>query len=449
MAWNCRQIWAHVYLDLPLLVQLFFFVRPLHGTPISPGTSETSITYTNMINSVLEGYDARLRPHYAGKALRVGVTVDVSSFDHFSDTNMEYNLTFYMHQYWTDYRLQHTSTLNQNLTLHGANVDVIWVPDTYFVNAKRSLFHTVTTENRVVYINTSGGVTYILRVSAALACNMNFDTYPMDVQKCELQVGSHGYSARDLVYYWKDGLDSVEGFSNSYLPYFSIHNRTITETSDEYAYLYFSFELHRKVAYFMIHTFIPPILIVILSWVSFWVDHRSVAARVTLGITTVLSMTNIIMNDPTTTLPKVSYSKAIDVYLIWCFMFVFAAFLECAAVTYNCYYWELRLQIPSGPDGKPLEPPDEPQEMEEAKPNGNASSRHNDARQKSGKTIFRRNLERLSQRRKPAKQYNAVKDTFSRKVLYGHTAPIDRYARVFFPVAFLILNIAYWNLYLR
>ncbi|CAH1264588.1 GABRB3 [Branchiostoma lanceolatum] len=397
------------------------------------------------------------------EALRVGVTVDVSSFDHFSDTNMEYNLTFYMHQHWTDYRLQHTSILNRNLTLHGANVDVIWVPDTYFVNAKRSRFHTVTTENRVVYINTTGGVMYILRVSAALACNMNFDTYPMDVQKCELQVGSHGYSAQDLVYYWEDGLNSVEGFSNSYLPYFSIQNRTITETSDEYAYLYFSFELHRKVAYFMIHTFIPPILIVILSWVSFWVDHRSVAARVTLGITTVLSMTNIIMNDPTTSfLPKVSYSKAIDVYLIWCFMFVFAAFLECAAVTYNCYYWELRLGNPEDIDGRPSEVTDHQQasatcwmvawsrfyEMDEVKPNGTVL-RNNGAKSKSGKTIFRRSLQRLSQRRKPKKQYNAVKDTFSRKVLYGHTAPIDRYARVVFPVAFLILNIAYWNVYLR
>ncbi|XP_066285810.1 gamma-aminobutyric acid receptor subunit beta-like [Branchiostoma lanceolatum] len=446
MAWTYYQIWAKVCLDLLLLAVV---VRQLHGTPISPGTSETSITYTNMINSLLEGYDARLRPHYAGEALRVGVTVDVSSFDHFSDTNMEYNLTFYMHQHWTDYRLQHTSILNRNLTLHGANVDVIWVPDTYFVNAKRSRFHTVTTENRVVYINTTGGVMYILRVSAALACNMNFDTYPMDVQKCELQVGSHGYSAQDLVYYWKDGLNSVEGFSNSYLPYFSIQNRTITETSDEYAYLYFSFELHRKVAYFMIHTFIPPILIVILSWVSFWVDHRSVAARVTLGITTVLSMTNIIMNDPTTSfLPKVSYSKAIDVYLIWCFMFVFAAFLECAAVTYNCYYWELRLGNPADIDGRPSEVTDHQQEMDEVKPNGTVL-RNNGAKSKSGKTIFRRSLQRLSQRRKPKKQYNAVKDTFSRKVLYGHTAPIDRYARVAFPVAFLILNIAYWNVYLR
>lgn len=52
-----------------------------------------------------------------------------------------------------------------------------------------------------------------------------------------------------------------------------------------------------------------------------------------LGITTVLTMTTI-NTHLRETLPKIPYVKAIDVYLMGCFVFVFLALLEYALVNY-------------------------------------------------------------------------------------------------------------------
>lgn len=43
--------------------------------------------------------------------------------------------------------------------------------------------------------------------------------------------------------------------------------------------------------YYLIQMYIPSLLIVILSWVSFWINMDAAPARVGLGITTVLTMT--------------------------------------------------------------------------------------------------------------------------------------------------------------
>lgn len=89
----------------------------------------------------------------------------------------------------------------------------------------------------------------------------------------------------------------------------------------------------------MFQTYLPSILIVMLSWVSFWINHEATSARVALGITTVLTMTTI-STGVRSSLPRISYVKAIDIYLVMCFVFVFAALLEYAAVNYT--YWGAR-----------------------------------------------------------------------------------------------------------
>ena len=66
-----------------------------------------------------------------------------------------------------------------------------------------------------------------------------------------------------------------------------------------------SFILRRETGYYMIQTYIPSTLIVILSWVSFWISMDAAPARTALGITTVLTMTTQ-SSGARASLPKVS-----------------------------------------------------------------------------------------------------------------------------------------------
>ena len=91
--------------------------------------------------------------------------------------------------------------------------------------------------------------------------------------------------------------------------------------------------LARSVGYYVSQVYIPALLIVVISWVPFWLDPHDHLARVTLGVTTVLTMTTLNTN-VSSDFPKISYLKAIDIYLFTCFLLVFLSLIEYAIVGY-------------------------------------------------------------------------------------------------------------------
>merc|ERR1712077_129695 len=123
----------------------------------------------------------------------------------------------------------------------------------------------------------------------------------------------------DVVMYWRD--QPVVGVEKAELPQFTIkkfetNERKIKLATGTYQRLSLSFRLQRNIGYFVFQTYLPSILIV--SWVSFWISHEATSARVALGITTVLTMTTI-STGVRSSLPRISYVKAIDIYLVMCF----------------------------------------------------------------------------------------------------------------------------------
>ena len=64
----------------------------------------------------------------------------------------------------------------------------------------------------------------------------------------------------------------------------------------------------RRLGYYLFHTYVPTCLIVIMSWISFWIKPEAVPARVTLGVTSLLTLSTQHANSQKS-LPPVSYIK--------------------------------------------------------------------------------------------------------------------------------------------
>ncbi|MBN3280808.1 GBRB2 protein, partial [Polyodon spathula] len=289
------------------------------------------------VDRLLKGYDIRLRPDFGGPPVAVGMNIDIASIDMVSEVNMDYTLTMYFQQAWRDKRLSY-SEIPLNLTLDNRVADQLWVPDTYFLNDKKSFVHGVTVKNRMIRLHPDGTVLYGLRITTTAACMMDLRRYPLDEQNCTLEIESYGYTTDDINFYWRGGDRAVTGVERIELPQFSIVDynlisKDVVFSTGAYPRLSLSFKLKRNIGYFILQTYMPSILITILSWVSFWINYDASAARVALGITTVLTMTTI-NTHLRETLPKIPYVKAIDMYLMCCFVFVFLALLEYALVNY-------------------------------------------------------------------------------------------------------------------
>lgn len=100
----------------------------------------------------------------------------------------------------------------------------------------------------------------------------------------------------------------------------------LTYAPGNYSRLSCEIQFVRSMGYYLIQIYIPSSLIVVISWVSFWLNRGATPARVTLGVTTVLTMTSL-TSSTNSQLPKISYMKSIDIYLSFCFIMVFASLI--------------------------------------------------------------------------------------------------------------------------
>uniref|UniRef100_A0A8C6TYK1 Glycine receptor, alpha 2 n=1 Tax=Neogobius melanostomus TaxID=47308 RepID=A0A8C6TYK1_9GOBI len=303
--------------------------------------SSSNMSPSDFLDSLMgrtSGYDARIRPNFKGPPVNVTCNIFINSFGSIAETTMDYRVNIFLRQKWNDPRLAYSKYPDSSLDLDPSMLDSIWKPDLFFANEKGANFHDVTTDNKLLRIFKDGTVLYSIRLTLILSCPMDLKNFPMDVQTCTMQLESFGYTMNDLVFEWLEN-GAVQVSEGLTLPQFIMKEEkelgycTKHYNTGKFTCIEVNFHLERQMGYYLIQMYIPSLLIVILSWVSFWINMDAAPARVALGITTVLTMTTQ-SSGSRASLPKVSYVKAIDIWMAVCLLFVFAALLEYAGVNF-------------------------------------------------------------------------------------------------------------------
>ncbi|XP_026089944.1 gamma-aminobutyric acid receptor subunit alpha-6 isoform X1 [Carassius auratus] len=416
------------------------------GQVLANPPTETRIyldNITRVLDRLLDGYDNRLRPGFGGPVTEVKTDIFVTSFGPVSDVEMEYTMDVFFRQTWIDDRLKFEGPI-EILRLNNLMVSKIWTPDTFFRNGKRSISHNMTTPNKLFRIMQNGTILYTMRLTINAECPMRLINFPMDGHSCPLKFGSYAYPMSEIVYTWKKGpLFSVEvpQESSSLLQYDligqTVSSERLKSNTGEYIVMTVYFHLQRKMGFFLIQTYIPCIMTVILAQVSFWIDKESVPARTVFGITTVLTMTTLSIS-ARHSLPKVSYATAMDWFIAVCFAFVFSSLIEFAAVNYFSTLQankELRRVnracAAARSDGEPVTNP--------LDPGGVLKKRPNSLSQRDAPDRFSR---------PPQPDLHQGGSTVPANNLLTGTSIIDKYSRILFPLSFGAFNLVYWIVYL-
>ncbi|XP_071514973.1 gamma-aminobutyric acid receptor subunit alpha-5 isoform X2 [Panulirus ornatus] len=306
------------------------------GGRSSSDMARLSHNISAILENLLKNYNNQVRPGYhEGQTTIVKFSLLIRSMGPISEKDMKYSMECYLRQEWSDDRLRFNGPLQQ-LTLNIKMLEALWKPDTYFHNGLGSYVHMTTRPNKLIRINQNGDILYSMRLTIKAKCPMELRNFPMDKQSCPLVISSYGYPEKDVKFVWDQKLVSfVPGMAMSQ---FEILNTKCTNYSVRwragkgmYSALRVNFNLSRSAGYFLIQVYIPCILIVVLSWVSFWINREATSDRVGLGITTVLTLSTISL-DTRTDLPKVHYATALDWFILMSFGYCIATLLQFAGV---------------------------------------------------------------------------------------------------------------------
>ncbi len=93
------------------------------------------------------------------------------------------------------------------------------------------------------------------------------------------------------------------------------------------------FVLKRHMGYYILQVYVPSSMLVILSWVSFYIHREATADRVNIGAMTFLSLTTLSFDIRNYT-AAVPYLTALDWFVIMAYTFLLASLLEFAFVHY-------------------------------------------------------------------------------------------------------------------
>ncbi|XP_063377076.1 glutamate-gated chloride channel isoform X28 [Cydia fagiglandana] len=335
MGWSC--IVARIVAFFLMLNQ----VSALTSDIFAAGKSDKEILDNLLKNS---RYDKRLLPPVDG-VLTVNVSVLLLSLASPDESSLKYEVEFLLQQQWYDPRLRYSNQSHYDFLNAIHHHEDIWLPDTYFImhgDFKEFSQHSwdpIIPMHFALRIYRNGTINYLMRRHLILSCQGRLNIFPFDDPLCSFALESISYEQSAITYVWKNDEDTLrKSPSLTTLNAYLIQNQTIAcpikaSWRGNYSCLKVDLIFTRDRAFYFTTVFIPGIILVTSSFITFWLEWNAVPARSMIGVTTMLNFFTT-SNGFRSTLPVVSNLTAMNVWDGVCMCFIYASLLEFVCVNY-------------------------------------------------------------------------------------------------------------------
>ncbi|XP_064071435.1 glycine receptor subunit alpha-2 isoform X18 [Vanessa tameamea] len=304
----------------------------------------------------------RPRSHNRG-VLTVNVSVLLLSLASPDESSLKYEVEFLLQQQWYDPRLRYSNQSHYDFLNAIHHHEDIWLPDTYFI-MHGDFKDPIIPMHFALRIYRNGTINYLMRRHLILSCQGRLNIFPFDDPLCSFALESISYEQSAITYVWKNDEDTLrKSPSLTTLNAYLIQNQTIPcpikaswradgislyeddeeltcnlcqrrfEEQGNYSCLKVDLIFTRDRSFYFTTVFIPGIILVTSSFITFWLEWNAVPARVMIGVTTMLNFFTT-SNGFRSTLPVVSNLTAMNVWDGVCMCFIYASLLEFVCVNY-------------------------------------------------------------------------------------------------------------------
>ncbi|XP_048478904.1 glutamate-gated chloride channel isoform X27 [Plutella xylostella] len=254
----------------------------------------------------------RPRSHNRG-VLTVNVSVLLLSLASPDESSLKYEVEFLLQQQWYDPRLRYSNQSHYDFLNAIHHHEDIWLPDTYFI-MHGDFKDPIIPMHFALRIYRNGTINYLMRRHLILSCQGRLNIFPFDDPLCSFALESISYESSAITYVWKNDEDTLrKSPSLTTLNAYLIQNQTIPcpikaswraegyslyeedeeltcnlcqrrfEEQGNYSCLKVDLIFTRDRAFYFTTVFIPGIILVTSSFITFWLEWNAVPARSMIG----------------------------------------------------------------------------------------------------------------------------------------------------------------------
>ncbi|KHN88454.1 Ligand-gated ion channel 50 [Toxocara canis] len=288
----------------------------------------------SVLEHIMLSYDRKTVPIADGVDVKVDLILQAISS--ISEMAASFTADVLFSQIWLDPGLsfENMTRCLPNLTLSYRTIDDIWLPNVGFQNSKRTSVHESPTPNIFLLIYPNGTIWVNYRVKVEAPCELDMTSFPMDVQRCTMTFESYSFNVGRVRLDWFETgviLDVQGKLPDFELARYTWQKQKFYYPAGQWDQLKATFYFRRTYGYYILQLYMPTYASVFISWIAFWLDPKCLPGRITLGVSSLMALT-FQYGNVARSLPKVSYVKALDVWIFACMGFIFFSLVELAIV---------------------------------------------------------------------------------------------------------------------